>query len=74
MTALAIALLVASVVAILWFGAHLVIGGEITLIRGEKAQTFRAGESCSVAAGEIHAEHVGPQGVAYIAGRRSPVA
>ena len=33
--------------------------------------TFRAGDSCSVSAGEMHAEHVGPQGVAYVAGRRA---
>ena len=38
---------------------------------GEKAETFRVGDSCAVAAGEVHAEHVGPQGVAYIAGRRN---
>jgi quercetin dioxygenase-like cupin family protein len=52
----------------------MVIGGEITLTRGGKAETFRVGDSCAVAAGEIHAEHVGPQGVAYIAGRRNIVA
>jgi quercetin dioxygenase-like cupin family protein len=48
----------------------MVLGGEITLTRGGKAETFRAGDSCAVAAGEVHAEHVGQQGVAYIAGRR----
>ena len=46
----------------------MVIGGEITLTRGGKVETFRVGDSCAVAAGEIRAEHVGPQGVAYIAG------
>lgn len=49
----------------------MVIGGEITLTRAGTAETFRTGDSCTVAAGEVHAEHVGPQGVAYIAGRRS---
>src|SRR5215469_9560027 len=57
-----------------WDARVMVIGGEITLARDGKAETFRAGDCCAVAAGEIHSEHVGPQGVAYIAGRRNPVA
>src|ERR1700730_16511719 len=56
-----------------WDGRVMVIGGEITLTRDGKAETFRVGDSCAVAAGEVHAEHVGPQGVAYIAGRRNAV-
>ena len=54
-----------------WDARVIVIGGEITLTRGGKAETFRAGDSCAVTAVEVHAEHVGPQGVAYIAGRRN---
>ena len=54
-----------------WDARVMVIGGEITLTRGGKAETFRAGDSCAVTAVEVHAEHVGPQGVAYIAGRRN---
>ena len=54
-----------------WDARVMVIGGELTLTRGGKAETFRAGGSCAVAAGEMHTEHVGPQGVAYIAGRRA---
>jgi quercetin dioxygenase-like cupin family protein len=54
-----------------WDARVMVIAGEITLTRGGKAETFRVGDSCGVAAGEVHAEHVGPQGVAYIAGRRA---
>ena len=57
-----------------WDARVMVIGGEITLTRDGKAETFRVGDSCAVAAGEVHAEHVGPQGVAYIAGRRTAVA
>jgi quercetin dioxygenase-like cupin family protein len=57
-----------------WDARVMVIGGEITMTRGGKAQTFQAGDSCAVAAGEVHAEHVGPHGVAYIAGRRTAVA
>jgi quercetin dioxygenase-like cupin family protein len=49
----------------------MVIGGAITLTRGGKAEIFRTGDSCAVPAGEVHAEQVGPQGVAYIAGRRA---
>ena len=53
-----------------WDARVMVIGGEITLTRGGKTETFRAGDSCAVGAGEVHAEHVGPEGVAYVAGRR----
>jgi quercetin dioxygenase-like cupin family protein len=54
-----------------WDARVMVIGGEITMTRRGKAQTFHAGDSCAVAGGEVHAEHVGPQGVAFIAGRRT---
>ena len=54
-----------------WDARVMVIGGEITLTRAGKAETFRVGDSCAVSAGEMHAEHVGPQGVAYVAGRRA---
>jgi quercetin dioxygenase-like cupin family protein len=54
-----------------WDARVMVIGGEITLARGGNSQTFRVGDSCAVAAGEMHAEYVGPQGVAFIAGRRA---
>ena len=48
----------------------LVLGGEITITRDNTPETFRAGQSCEVPAGCMHAEHVGPEGVAYVAGRR----
>lgn len=54
-----------------WHARIMVIGGEITITRGGKSATFHAGDNCAVAAGEVHAEHVGPQGVAYIGGRRA---
>jgi hypothetical protein len=44
---------------------------EITITRNGKAETFRVGDSCAVASGELHAEQVGAQGVAYIGGRRA---
>jgi quercetin dioxygenase-like cupin family protein len=54
-----------------WDARVMVVGGEITLTRGGRSETFRAGDSCAVPAGEMHAEYVGPQGVAYVAGRRA---
>jgi quercetin dioxygenase-like cupin family protein len=54
-----------------WHAKIMVIGGEITITRNSKADRFVPGDNCSVAAGELHAEAVGPQGVAYIAGRKS---
>jgi quercetin dioxygenase-like cupin family protein len=53
-----------------WDARVMVIGGEITLTRAGKAERFAVGDSCAVAAGELHSERVGPQGVAFIAGRR----
>ena len=49
----------------------MVLGGEITITRDGKAETFRAGDSCSVPAGTMHAEQVGREGVAYISRRRA---
>ena len=54
-----------------WHARVMVIGGEITITRNGKADRFGVGDSCSVAAGELHAENVGPHGVAYISGRRA---
>jgi mannose-6-phosphate isomerase-like protein (cupin superfamily) len=53
------------------FDARLfVLGGEITITRDNKPETFRAGQCCEVLANSMHAEHVGPEGVAYLSGRR----
>ena len=54
-----------------WDARVLVIGGEITITRGGKAETFRVGDSCAVPANYPHSEQVGPQGVAYVSGRRN---
>ena len=48
----------------------MVLGGEITITRDGVPTTFRAGDSCAVPMGTLHAEQVGPDGVAYLAGRR----
>lgn len=47
-----------------------VLGGEITITRDNTPETFRAGQCCEVPANCMHAEHVGPEGVAYVSGRR----
>ena len=52
----------------------MVLGGEITITRDGKAETFQAGDTCGFPAGTVHAEHVGPEGVAYLVGRRAPAA
>ena len=53
------------------FDARLfVLGGEITITRDNKPETFRAGQCCEVPAGSMHSELVGPEGVAYLSGRR----
>jgi mannose-6-phosphate isomerase-like protein (cupin superfamily) len=53
------------------FDARLfVLGGEITITRDNNAETFRAGQCCEVPAGSMHAENVGPEGVAFLSGRR----
>ena len=47
-----------------------VLGGEITITRDNTPATFRAGQCFQVPAGCLHAEHVGPEGVALLSGRR----
>ncbi len=47
-----------------------VLGGEITIARDNQPTTFRAGDCCEVPAGCMHSERVGPEGVAYVSGRR----
>jgi quercetin dioxygenase-like cupin family protein len=47
----------------------MVLGGEITVTRDGKPETFRAGDHCELAEGCQHTTKVGPEGVAYIVGR-----
>ena len=49
----------------------MVLSGEITVTRDNKAETFQAGQNCEVAAGCQHTTKVGPEGVAYIVGKAS---
>src|SRR5262245_31779831 len=48
----------------------LVLGGEITITRDNTSVTYRKGQSFEIPAGCMHAEHVGPEGVALLSGRR----
>lgn len=55
------------------FDARLyILAGEITITRDNSPTTFRAGDCCEVPCGAMHAEQVGPEGVAYVAARRRP--
>ena len=47
----------------------MVLGGETTVTRDNKAETFQAGDHCEIAAGCQHTTKVGPEGVAYIVGK-----
>jgi quercetin dioxygenase-like cupin family protein len=47
-----------------------VLGGEITITRDNTPVTFRTGQCFEVPTGCMHAEHVGPEGVALLSGRR----
>ena len=47
-----------------------VLGGEITITQNNAPVTFRAGQCFEVPTGSMHAEHVGPEGVALLSGRR----
>ena len=48
----------------------LVLGSEFTITRDNNPVTFRAGQCFEVPSGCMHAEHVGPEGVALLSGRR----
>jgi quercetin dioxygenase-like cupin family protein len=50
----------------------LVVEGEMTITRGGKPETLRAGDLCIMAAGTPHTEKCGPAGAHYLAGRRFP--
>jgi quercetin dioxygenase-like cupin family protein len=54
------------------FDARLfVLDGCLTLALGEERIAYRAGDSCSVPAGTMHAEHTDAEGVRYVFGRRT---
>jgi quercetin dioxygenase-like cupin family protein len=47
----------------------MVLGGEITVTRDGKADTFHAGDHCEIPAGCQHTTKTGPEGVSYIVGK-----
>lgn len=51
--------------------AALVLSGAITLTCGDDKRTYRPGDRFTMAAGTMHAEDVGADGVRYLVGRRS---
>jgi hypothetical protein len=48
----------------------MVVGGQITITREGRSETFHPGDICTVPANYPHTEQGGPQGVANIVGRR----
>lgn len=47
----------------------MVLGGEITLTRDGKPETFKPGDCCEISAGCHHTTTVGSEGVAYVLGK-----
>ena len=57
------------------FDARLmVVAGEMTVVIGDQRNTYQVGETFGMTHGCRHAEHAGPQGATYVAGRRKPAA
>jgi len=50
--------------------AALVLSGAITLTCDDQQRTYKAGDVFRLAAGTMHAEDVGTDGVRYVVGRR----
>jgi mannose-6-phosphate isomerase-like protein (cupin superfamily) len=50
--------------------AHIIVNGELTLIMGHEARTYRAGDRCEVPAGAAHGVRMGPNGCRYLVGER----
>ena len=50
----------------------MVLDGDITIEFPTGPVHYKAGDHCDVPAGTRHAERVGPNGVRFLAGRRSP--
>jgi quercetin dioxygenase-like cupin family protein len=48
----------------------MVLAGSVTVVRGNASETFTAGQHCVVEAGCLHSDLIGPEGAAYIVGRR----
>jgi hypothetical protein len=44
----------------------------MTVDYGEQRQTYATGDTFTMALGRRHAEHAGPAGATYVAGRKKP--
>lgn len=55
-----------------WDVRALVTAGQITLTVDAVSTTYQPGDVFTMAAGCVHYEHVGANGVEYLAGRRDP--
>ena len=56
------------------FDARLfVLDGLLTLVIGANRRTYRAGDTCSVPAGTMHAQDTEADGVRFLLGRRPAV-
>ena len=56
-----------------WDARLFILQGDITLVyEGGRHVTYRAGDTCELAAGTKHEEHTDASGVRFIAARRSP--
>ncbi len=52
----------------------LILEGAMTIVCDGTSHTYRPGESFIMPAGRPHEEHIGPEGVRYVAGRRHAAA
>ncbi len=48
----------------------LVHSGEITLVTEDGSVTYQPGETCKLAAGTLHSEHIGANGATLLIGRK----
>jgi quercetin dioxygenase-like cupin family protein len=48
----------------------LVTAGDITITAGGETRRYALGERFTIAAGRVHSEIVGPDGVSFLVGRR----
>jgi quercetin dioxygenase-like cupin family protein len=49
----------------------LILNGDFTITVDGQARHYATGDVFRLSAGTVHSEHAGPQGVKYLAGRRS---
>lgn len=50
----------------------LVVAGEMTIVAEGQRNIYQVGDTFSMPCGCRHAEHAGPEGASYVAGRRKP--